>query len=155
MGLKEQKTSSSVDCYRWKIKLTAFICCLNWWCPTPSYVSDGKRSSFWSRMKSLSLKTSFPKQVEFSTLTFYDILDSHWGCLADSRLCAMNHRILEWYWVGRNLKDHLVPTPVSWTGTPSTKPGCSKPCPTWPWALPGRGQPQPLWATCSSISPHT
>uniref|UniRef100_A0A8C3DEF0 Myelin regulatory factor n=1 Tax=Corvus moneduloides TaxID=1196302 RepID=A0A8C3DEF0_CORMO len=30
--------------------------------------------------------------------------------------------------------------------TPSTIPGCSKPCPTWPGALPGMGQPQLLWA---------
>ncbi|KFW87751.1 Alstrom syndrome protein 1, partial [Manacus vitellinus] len=25
--------------------------------------------------------------------------------------------------------------------------GCSKPCPTWPWTLPGMGQPQLPWAT--------
>jgi len=30
-------------------------------------------------------------------------------------------------WVGRDLKDHLVPTPPPWAGTPSTRPGCSKP----------------------------
>jgi len=30
-------------------------------------------------------------------------------------------------WVGRDLKHHVVPTPVWWTGPPSTKPGCSKP----------------------------
>jgi len=35
-------------------------------------------------------------------------------------------------WVGRDLKDHLVPTPLPWAGTPYTRPGCSKPCPTWP-----------------------
>ena len=35
-------------------------------------------------------------------------------------------------WVGRNLKDHLVPTPLPWTGTSSTRPGCSEPHPTWP-----------------------
>jgi len=45
-------------------------------------------------------------------------------------------------WVGRDLKDHLVPTPLPWAGTPSTRPGCSKPHPTWPWTLPGTGQPQ-------------
>ena len=56
-------------------------------------------------------------------------------------------------WVGRDLKDHLVPTPLPWTGTPSTRPGCPKPHPTWPWTLPGRGRPQLLWATCSSASP--
>ena len=39
------------------------------------------------------------------------------------------HRIV---WVGRDLKDHLVPTPSPWAGTPSTRPGCSKPHPAWP-----------------------
>ena len=27
-------------------------------------------------------------------------------------------------WVGRDLQDHPVPTPLSWAGTPSTSPGC-------------------------------
>ena len=29
---------------------------------------------------------------------------------------------------------------------------CSKLCPAWPWASPGRGHPPPLLATCSSAS---
>jgi len=33
-------------------------------------------------------------------------------------------------WVGRDLKDHLVPTPLSWAGAPSTRSGGSKPHPT-------------------------
>jgi len=37
----------------------------------------------------------------------------------------MNHRMV---WVGRDLTDHLVPTPLLWAGTPSTSPGCSEPC---------------------------
>ena len=61
-----------------------------------------------------------------------------------------NHRMV---WVGRDLKHHLVPTPLPWAGTLSTRPGCSELHPTWPWTLPGRGHPQLLWATCSSISP--
>jgi len=40
-------------------------------------------------------------------------------------------------WVGRDLIDHLVPTPLPWAGTRSTRPGCSKPCPAWPRTLPG------------------
>jgi len=56
-------------------------------------------------------------------------------------------------WVGRDLKDCLVPTPLPWAGTSSTRPRCSKHHPTWPWALPGRGHPQLLSATCSSASP--
>jgi len=43
-------------------------------------------------------------------------------------------------WIGRDLKDHLVATPLPSSGTPSTRPGCSKLHPTWPWTLPGRGQ---------------
>jgi len=49
---------------------------------------------------------------------------------------SWNHRIV---WVGRDLKDHLVPTPLPWAGTAYTRPGCSKPYPAWPWTLPGRG----------------
>ena len=29
-------------------------------------------------------------------------------------------------WAGRDSKDHLVPTPLPWAGTPSTRPGCSE-----------------------------
>lgn len=29
-------------------------------------------------------------------------------------------------WGGWDLKDLLVPTPLSWTGTTSTRPGCSR-----------------------------
>jgi len=32
-------------------------------------------------------------------------------------------------WVGRDLKDHVVPSPLPWAGTPSTRPVCSKPHP--------------------------
>jgi len=42
---------------------------------------------------------------------------------------SQNHRMV---WVGRDLKDHLVPTPLPWAETPSTKPRCSKPHPTSP-----------------------
>lgn len=46
-----------------------------------------------------------------------------------------------------DLKDHLVPTLLTWTGTPPTKPGFSMPHPTRPWTFPGIGHPQNLWAT--------
>lgn len=39
-----------------------------------------------------------------------------------------NHRIV---WDGRDLKDHLLPTPLAQTGTLSTRPGCSKPHLAW------------------------
>jgi len=48
------------------------------------------------------------------------------------------HRIIEWFGLEES---------------PSTTPGCSKPRPTWPWTLRGRGHPQLLWATCASASP--
>ena len=32
---------------------------------------------------------------------------------------------------------------------PTTRPGCPKPHPAWPWMSPGMGHPQPSWATCS------
>ena len=74
-----------------------------------------------------------------------------WGPLINGNpLWSLNHRTIR---VQRDLIDHLVPTPLPRAGTPSTRPGCSKPHPTWPWTLPGRGHPQLLWATCSSASP--
>jgi len=39
-----------------------------------------------------------------------------------------NHRM---NWVGRDIIDHLVPTPLPWAGTTSTRSGYSKPHPTW------------------------
>ena len=59
---------------------------------------------------------------------------------------SQNHRMVR---VWKDLKDHRVPTSLPWAGTSATRPGCSELHPTWPWALPGRGQPQLLWATCS------
>jgi len=58
---------------------------------------------------------------------------------------CQNHRIIELQnrriiesWnhttvlVGRDLNDHLVASPLPWTGPSSTRTGCSKPRPTWP-----------------------
>jgi len=56
-------------------------------------------------------------------------------------------------WVGKDLKDHLVTTPLPWAWTSSTRPGCSELHPACPWTLPGRGHLQLLWATCSSVAP--
>jgi len=55
-------------------------------------------------------------------------------------------------WVGRDLKDHIVPTSLPWAVTLSTTPGCSNLRPAWPWILPGRGHPQLLRAISSSAS---
>ena len=73
-----------------------------------------------------------------------------------SRFPSNSHGIIEAWnglgWKGSS-KDHLVPTPLPWARTPSTRPGCSKPRLTWPSTLAVRGHPQLLWATCSSASP--
>ena len=51
--------------------------------------------------------------------------------------------------VGRDFKDHLVPTSLLWAGLPTTKSptssGCPEPHPTWPWTPPGTGHLQPLF----------
>lgn len=39
-------------------------------------------------------------------------------------------------WVGRDLKDQLIPSPAIL----STSPRYSEPCPSWPWPFPGMGQ---------------
>lgn len=48
-----------------------------------------------------------------------------------------NHRIIESpkhrvVWVVRDLKDHLIPTPMTWAGMPPTRPGCPGPHQTLP-----------------------
>lgn len=59
-----------------------------------------------------------------------------------------NHRIIQC----PELISSFNPPDMS-RNTPSTKTGCSKPHPTPPWTLPGRGHLPLLWATCSSASP--
>ena len=41
----------------------------------------------------------------------------------------MNHRMA---WVEKDLKDHLVSTPLLCAGSPTTRPGCPEPHPAWP-----------------------
>jgi len=51
-------------------------------------------------------------------------------------------------WVGRDLKEHLVKTPhlpLDQVTQSPIQPGLG--------TLPGKGQPQLLWATCASASP--
>ena len=45
------------------------------------------------------------------------------SCLRDAAEgnTSQNHRVV---WVGRDLKDHLVPPPLQWAGTSSTRPVC-------------------------------
>ena len=57
-------------------------------------------------------------------------------------------------WIGRDLKDHQVPTPLPQAGLlitrSSTRSDCPGPHPTWPWTLPGKGHLPHFWAACSS-----
>jgi len=82
-----------------------------------------------------------------------------WQAISGGALCVVGMSCSPESWncrmarVERDLKDHLVPTLLPWAGTSSTRPGCSQLHSTWPWTLPGRGYPQLLWATCSSVSP--
>ena len=75
-------------------------------------------------------------------------------------------------WVGRDLKDHLVPTPLPWAGTPSTRPGAQSPIQPGLEHCQGggshsfSGQPVPvpqhphreefflcIWSKCFSVKP--
>ena len=53
--------------------------------------------------------------------------------------------IIEWLGLERTSKIiWFQPSAVGWL--PPTSSGCPGPHPTWPWAPPGMGHPQPLWA---------
>lgn len=54
-----------------------------------------------------------------------------------------------------DLKDHLVPIPLLWTGVPPIRPDCPGPHPALSCTLPGAGLPQLLWAACAHASPHS
>lgn len=76
--------------------------------------------------------------------------------LVQTCLCVSwcNHRVV---WVGRTLKVQRPAMgndlPLEGPQRPFTDlPWGSGPRPTWPWALPGMGHPQLLWATCASVS---
>jgi len=85
-----------------------------------------------------------------------EIRSSFWLKLCDQSL-SINFRITEWLYVGRNLRDRLVPTPLPWAGLPTTKSGnrsgCPEPHPAWPWRPPRMEQLQPLWADSTSTLP--
>lgn len=46
-----------------------------------------------------------------------------------SKYKVKRNRIIEW--LGKDLKDHMCPTLLSWAGTSSTRPNCSESHPTW------------------------
>lgn len=79
-------------------------------------------------------------------------LDSAWHSLY--RLIeSQNHRMI---WIGKDVKDHLVPSSLWWAGLPTTRLSSRSGCPglhlTWPWTLPGTRHPQLLWAAYPSTS---
>jgi len=52
---------------------------------------------------------------------------------------ARDHKIIECFGLERTFSGHLSQTPLPWAGTPSTRPGCSEHCPTWPESFQGWG----------------
>ena len=51
-------------------------------------------------------------------------MPSGWFILHNIRIIeSQNNRMV---WVGMDLKYHLVPNPLPWAGTYTTRPGCSK-----------------------------
>lgn len=59
---------------------------------------------------------SFHVNVSYHVQVFFFLL-------SDEGMYDYNHRMV---WIGRNFTDHLVPTPVPQSGTPSARPGCPK-----------------------------
>jgi len=64
---------------------------------------------------------------------------------ADYRLIdSQNHRIMERFGLEGTLYIISFQPPLPWADTPSTRPSCSKPHPTWPSTLPEKEHPQLL-----------
>lgn len=55
-------------------------------------------------------------------------------------------------WVGRDLRDHLIPTPLLWAGLPTSRWDCTGSHPAWLCTPPVMGHSQLLWWTCSKLS---
>lgn len=56
-----------------------------------------------------------------------------WGFMAT--VCCGTNGVHKIVWAGRDLKDQLVPTPLVWAGTPSSRAGWSMSQLTWPCYL--------------------
>lgn len=63
------------------------------------------------------------------------------------------HRITEllMVWAVRDLKVHLVPSPLPWAIPLPLESGCSRSHPTWPGTLLEMQHPEILWAICVSL----
>lgn len=91
--------------------------------------------------------------LHYSSLWIDTFVPFQWA----SCLWRVQNSILEPYHglLGRDLRDYFVSLLApQWAGMLPTRPGCSKPCSTWPWTLPGVGQLQLLWSACARASPH-
>lgn len=84
---------------------------------------------------------SFPESVWLWKI-FLKKIKHHEKCKILPSLVSNQSQNCRTVWGGRDFRDHLIPTPLPWGGTPSTKPGCSQPHPTWPWTQLGEFQ---LW----------
>lgn len=119
--------------------------CLVTQCGTPEVKAEGKENltspqTFKKRHFCLLLSVrqgiiypSIPKAITLSVKSSW--LDKS-EVISEFQLCNWsNHRIMEWFGLEGAL-DHPMGRNTS------IIPGCSKPCPGRPWALPGLGQPQ-------------
>lgn len=110
-------------------------------CGDLSFLSNRNKLHFLNNTNNSSNKKKPDSCMHLHTFTMlsprHQIIQSH------------NYRMV---WSKRNLRDDLVPTPLLWPGTHSTRWGCSELYPTWPWMLSDRVHPQLLWAACSRAS---
>lgn len=120
--------------------------------PFKSHLSPWKKTYIILQSWKIKIYFSYLFQISFPLLvrifrcpsfekksTLIVILFQHYAIiflLQELTLVSQNQRLI---WL--DLKDHRAPTPLTWAGTPSSWPGCSKPHPTWPWALPRLGHP--------------
>jgi len=57
-------------------------------------------------------------------------------------------------YIGRNLRDQLVPIPLLWAWLPTIRSDCPGPHPTWPWMPPGMGHHSfsgQLWQSLTAL----
>ena len=70
-----------------------------------------------ARQPSFEPGTAFAVETGRGTLDCYEVLSGSLAGLQDAKLCDI-HRIIEW--VERDRNDHLVRTPLLYSGLPAT-----------------------------------
>lgn len=121
--------------YSWKAKCASFP--LNpLWCPE----TKEKLRNFLSSLVSLHVTRIFP--IWGNPISHLKELIGEWTRLNSNRMV----------WVGRYIKDHLIPNLPPWAGTPLSRLDSWKSHPTWPWTFSGMGHAQFPWTACSSAS---